>query len=286
MMENIPTGRHPSPALSPRARSFAHHLQAQTDLLLSLTRCRFQEEIMTLDGSAWTRSLKSHWENTAELWGFTWQAPWYVFFRIKWSQYLHQLDVFSLLSQIGRSWMLSFFPHMQNHRGDHLQPQRLLSMSRLLTGFQASVLCSGTWLSISSIRIGLGAMKGLEIQERCGEHDYSFLSDSHWWQEALLAVWYVCFAIFFWKILSLNLPNFIFSSRLSWFWNTSCTTIRLNSPITVTPMFRRVSLSCFLLLFCGLPIIPAASMNTIWRSECPVFFFFFSSGPLCFCTRL
>ena len=35
-------------------------------------------------------------------------------------------------------------------------------------------------------------MKGLEIQQRCGEHGCSFLSDSHSWQEALLAVWYVC----------------------------------------------------------------------------------------------
>jgi hypothetical protein len=32
-------------------------------------------------------------------------------------------------------------------------------------------------------------MKGLEVQQRCGE---PFLSDSHSWQEALLAVWYVC----------------------------------------------------------------------------------------------
>jgi hypothetical protein len=46
-------------------------------------------------------------------------------------------------------------------------------------------------------------MKGLEIHQRCGEHGYSFLSDSHSWQEALLAVWYVCRK--FLQILSLDL---------------------------------------------------------------------------------
>jgi len=52
-------------------------------------------------------------------------------------------------------------------------------------------------------------MKGLGIRERCGEHGYSFLLDSHSWQEALLAVWYVCRMFFQ-----------VFSSRLTFYAQT------------------------------------------------------------------
>ena len=113
-----------------------------------------------------------------------------VCFRIKRSQSLHWTDIFSLLSQIGHFWMLQFYPRTPSHHGDR-QTRRLLSTSPLLTGFRASAPCSDIWLSISSIKIELEAIKRLEIQQLCGEHGYSFSSDSHSWREALLAVWYV-----------------------------------------------------------------------------------------------
>ena len=79
------------------------------------------------------------------------------------------------------------------------------------------------------------------------------------------------------KVFLIFRSRLIFSSR-QWFWNTSWTTTRHNSPITVTPTFHKVSLSCFLLLFYGLLIITAVSMNTIWCFDVWILFLFYCSG--------
>ena len=52
---------------------------------------------------------------------------------------------YSLLSQIGRFWMLQFYQHTPSHHGDQLRTRKRLSMSPSSTGFRASVLCWDTW---------------------------------------------------------------------------------------------------------------------------------------------
>ena len=117
--------------------------------------------------------------------------------------------------------MLQLCLPIPSHRRDHLQIQRLLSMFPSSTGFRASVLCSdSTWL-ISSIRTGLEATKGLEVQERCGGHGYSFLWDWHSWQEAFPAVWYGrSIKSFF----NLSDWTYFLAHWQTWLWSTSWTT--------------------------------------------------------------